>query len=249
MRRSLTLILAFLFPTWLISWILNLLGHEVSGSARIGFSIISLSGKLTLRERARIRHSNVIHVNSLFIDKEGHIGRLNTLRGPLDIELAKQAAIGNGNKIYRAPAPVSYGSAILKLGVLSKITGNHRLDCMRSIVIGDYSTVAGHDTQVWTHAYYHDQEGPGRFRVDGEVIIGNNVNIGSRCVIMGGVTIANAVVVGANSCVSKSLLVTGIYVNQPLRLIDSPQGSAMSKFRKVDGVDVCEIVYERKADV
>lgn len=198
-----------------------------------------------MKENARIGHFNLIKVNSLSMDTNAYIVNYNSIKGPIDIMLANTSAIGNRNKIYRAPAPVTYGKAVLQLGPLSKITGNHRLDCTRSIIIGDYSTIAGHDSQLWTHAYYNDKTGPGRFRVDGEIIIGNNVYIGSRCVISSGVKIADQIAVGANSSISKSLVQAGTYVSQPLRYIEASKDSH-SRFKKVNEKNLCEEVYERK---
>lgn len=226
---------------------LNLIGHKVHSSAKIGFSMIWIDGALNLKEHAMIGHFNLIRVNSIHINQRGYIGNYNRLNGPFEIFLDEKAAIGNGNKFFRAPIGTSYGKAILRLGLLSKITANHRVDCTRSISIGNYTTIAGNDSQIWTHAYYHDKFGPGRFRIDGDIEIGNNVNIGSRCVLNCGVTITDNVVVGSNSCISKSLLEPGTYVSRSLRFIEqSVDDDLRKKFVKVEGFDICEEVYEKK---
>lgn len=245
--KFITAILCFLFPVRLSFWLLNLLGHKVHPKSRIGFSFLLVSNNIVLKEGARIGHFNLIKVHGLQIEKEGYIEKYNKITGPLEILLEATAAIGNSNRIYRAPIGVTYGTATLKLGVLSKITGNHRIDCTRSITMGKYSILAGHNSQLWTHSYTHDKEGPGRYRVDGEIIIGDNVYIGSMSVITGGVKIADKIVVGANSSVSRSLLETGTYVSQPLRFIAyDPSVDARTKYRKVDDFSVCEEVYEKK---
>lgn len=205
-----------------------------------------INGKLELNETSRIGNFNIIRVNNLSIQKGGYIGKFNNIKGPIEISLAEKAAIGNWNSVYRAPIGVTYGISVLKIGTLSKITAHHRLDCTRSITLGDYSILAGHDSQLWTHAYYHDKQGAGRFRIDGEIFIGNNVYIGSRCIIAGGVSIANAVTVGAGACVSKSLNEAGTYVNQALRYIPKDETDARLKFKKVEGFTICEDVYEKK---
>ena len=53
------------------------------------------------------------------------------------------------------------------------------------------------------------------------VEIGENVYIGSSCVILPGVNIADNIIVGAGSVVTKDLLVSGIYGGSPARLIRS----------------------------
>lgn len=244
LRKLLTLLLCLVFPSRLTFWLLNLTGHRIHSKAKIGFSIIWINGSLNLKKSSRIGNFNVITVNSISIDEGGYIGNYNNLKGPFEIQLAKLAALGNGNRCYRPPNGVSYGQAVLKLGELSKITSRHRVDCTRSIVIGDFSTIAGHDSQLWTHAYYHDRTGPGRFRLDGTIEIGNNVNIGSGVVINCGIKISDGVVVGSNSAVSKSLLKAGAYVSQPLRFIEM-NDNQRSRFKKVEGFTVCEEVYER----
>lgn len=249
-KKLTTLILCFFFPAGLIYWILNLLGHRINRRTKIGFSIIWINETLALSENSKIGNFNYIKVNSLSIDKGGYIGTLNKLNGPIEIELKETAAIGNKNTVYRAPIGVTYDRAYLKLGILSKITSNHRVDCTSSFTMGDYSTIAGNDSQIWTHAYYHDKIGPGRFRLDGAVEIGNNVYIGSGCVINCGLKIVDGIVVGANACVSKSLLVTGTYVSQALRFIESPTNEdPRNKFDKIENFEVCEEVYIRKNQI
>ncbi|MCZ8285582.1 MAG: hypothetical protein O9353_09005 [Bacteroidia bacterium] len=246
--KFVTFIVCFLFPVKLSFWLLNVLGHKIHSGSRIGFSFLWVSGKIVLEEGARVGHFNFIKIDHLQIGKEGYIGKYNKITGPVDIILESTAAIGNSNKLYRAPLGVTYGKAILKLGILSKITGNHRIDCTRSITMGNYSILAGHNSQLWTHSYTHDKEGPGRFRVDGEIGIGNNVYIGSMSVINAGVEIADKIVVGSNSSVSKSLLEQGTYVSQPLRFIPfDPLADPQKKYQKVEGYSICEDVYEKKS--
>ncbi|NBW34968.1 MAG: hypothetical protein EBR30_08110 [Cytophagia bacterium] len=220
------------------------MGHRIHPRARIGFSIIWIDEFLIMREYSRIGNFNIIRIIGLSIDDGAYIGRLNRFNGPFEIILEKTAAIGNGNSCYRAPIGVTYGSSIIKLGILTKITSNHSIDCTRSVIMGDYSIIAGHSSQLWTHAYYHDFSGPGRFRLDGSIEIGSNVYIGSGSILNLGIRIADGVVVGANSSVSKSLLKAGAYVSQPLRYIEN-RGNQRERFKKVEEFSICEEVFER----
>ena len=243
-RKTLTAILCLALPARLIFRILNIMGHQVHPKSKIGFSMIWLNGFLVLKERSRIGHFNFLANNDVSIGRKGYFGNHNQMKGPFAVVLEEAAAIGNSNKLYRAPLGVTYGDACLRLGVLAKITTRHNIDCTRNISIGNYSTIAGHDSQLWTHAYYQDRLGPGRFRLDGEIEIGNNVNIGSRTVLNCGIKIADGVVVGSNSSVSKSLLKEGTYVSQPLRYMESVE-NPRSRFRKIDYPELYEEVYER----
>jgi acetyltransferase-like isoleucine patch superfamily enzyme len=244
-KKILTLIICILAPVRLSFWILNLLGHEISRSAKIGFSFIWVE-KLELGSKSRIGHLNLLlNLKQVRIFEKGYIGYGNVIKGPFSILLKERAAIGNRNVILRSKGGVSYGEAVLQIGVLSKITAGHKVDCMRSVKLGDYTTFAGSDTQIWTHGYVHEREGSGRFRIDGEIIIGNNVYIGSRCVFNPGVRIADGVTIGSNATVSKSLLEAGLYVSQPLRRVDYDPDEIRNRLTKVEE-NVIEVVYEKK---
>lgn len=81
--------------------------------------------------------------------------------------------------------------------------------------------------------------------MDGEIKIGDNCYIGSRCIFMPGVKVCNDVIVGAGSCVSKSLTKKGVYVNQPLRHLPIHADEAIKKFGAPIGhIGGCKI-YKR----
>ncbi len=82
--------------------------------------------------------------------------------------------------------------------------------------------MAGTDSQVWTHGYVHDREGAGRYRIDGEVKIGANVYIGSRCIVTAGVRIADGAMVGAGTTVARDLPNASLYVAGLLRELPRP---------------------------
>lgn len=247
MRKLLSAILLLFLPVRLCAWLLNLMGHRISAGSKVGFSLIICNGTIVLEKGSRIGHFNSIRIDNLSLGNGAYIEKYNNLKGPFDLVLHTNAALGTRNKAYRAPLGVTYDKAVLSLGQLSKITANHRIDLTCSVRLGDFTTVAGHDTQLWTHGYVHDKSGPGRFRIDGEIVIGNNVYIGSRCIINLGVTIVDKVVVGAGACVSKSLERVGTYVNQPLRFIESAENEdARTKYQRLNQSGLEEEVYRKK---
>lgn len=52
-----------------------------------------------------------------------------------------------------------------------------------------------------------------------DIYIGNNVWLGAGVTVLEGVTIANNVIIGANSLVNKNVTNPGVYVGTPLRKI------------------------------
>ncbi len=189
-------------PTWSVRWLVNVMGFELERGARVGFSLI-LIDKLVMAKTARI----------------GHFSRLS---GPFQVEIDQFGAIGNINTIIRAKRGISVGNSSLKIGVWGKITSRHLVDLTCSVTIGDYSTIAGNGCQLWTHGYVHAMDGIDRYRIDGPIIIEDNVYIGSMSFISMGVRIAKGVIVGGGTSVARNLLEPGLYVSSPLRQLPRP---------------------------
>ncbi|MEX5588365.1 MAG: acyltransferase [Gammaproteobacteria bacterium] len=227
--------------------VLRLLGWNIEGTCRIGFSWINC-GRVDILRGARIGHFNFIACRSLQLKAEAYIQNGNVIKGPIIISLRERAAIGNFNKIKRAAPGIVWGRAIFRLGVYSKITSNHVIDCTRSVKFGDYSTLAGLSSQLWTHGYVHAAEGLDRFRVDGAITIGSNVYIGSACVINAAVRIADGVTVGAATCVAKSLLKRGLYVGQGLRWIESDYDTAKARYSELRIKGLIEAVHLKRPE-
>lgn len=247
MIKILTCLVTLFFPKFCKPFLLNLMGHSVHSKSKIGFSIL-LVPKLSIEKDAWIGNFNLIVSKHLFLANAAFIKKFNKIVAPsLEILIQSNGSIGSRNKISRSDAPVTYGEATLKIGVWGQIVHGCLLDCTRSISIGSYTTVGGSDTQFWTHGYYHGNEGIERIRVDGEISIGDNVYVGTRCTFMPGVKVANAINIGANCCISKSLDKAGMYVSQPLRFIENDIDKVREKLHKVEGYDICEEVYV-KAD-
>ncbi|RMG84291.1 MAG: hypothetical protein D6714_08240 [Bacteroidetes bacterium] len=243
MKKLITAIIAFCLPSKMAVRLLNLLGHKVHPSARIGFSFLYLNG-LYLDKNTRIGHFNLIVANKLLMRKGAFIKHLNRVRGAINLLFGEEAALATSNSVFRGEHPDAHSLSTLKLGKLGQIVAQNKLDLTRSISIGHHSTIGGYDGQFWTHGYVHETQGKGRIRVDGEIVIGNNVYIGSRCTFNPGIYIADGCTVGAHVCVSKSLLKRGMYVAQPLRMIN--QDINKIRFRlKRDYDHLIEEVYEK----
>ena len=119
------------------------------------------------------------------------------------------------------------------------------MDLTKSITLGDFVTIGGHAGQFWTHGFVHAPSGADRIRVDGEIVIGDNVYIGSRCTFNPGVYIASGISLGANSCISKSLLVKGMYVSQGLRYVPQDFEKIKARLKKTPS-SLSSPVYEKE---
>ena len=242
MRRWLTCLVVLGLPTRWKPALLTALGHRVHRRARIRCSLV-LADRLLLGADASIGRFNLLACRRIVMRPGAAIGSLNMVRGPLDLWLDTRAAIGNRNVITRARHPVSYGAAQLRLGELSKLTSGHHVDCMQSVRLGRFSTIAGLGSQLWTHGYAHASTGRNRARIDGRIRIGDNVYVGSHCCLSAGITIADAVTIGGHSSVAGDLLAPGLYVSQPLRHLPYVPFEQLDRLARLPDAGMVEPVY------
>lgn len=247
-RHWATALCTLLLPSGMCIPLLRFLGHRIGSGAHIGCSFI-MSDQLVLQGNASIGHFNFISTRRVVLRREAYIGRGNIIYGPLSVSLAERAAIGNSNKIVRGKlGPVTVGPSRLRLGELSKITASHRIDCTASIIVGAFSTFAGTSSELWTHGYVHQLSGPGRYRIDGRITIGDNVYIGSSSIITAGVRICDGVIVGAGTTVAKNLLEPGLYVSAGIRKLERPNSpDVRPDLTPIDNQTLCERVYIKRS--
>lgn len=188
---------------------------------------------------------NFFKINTLILGKDAFIKELNYFKGPFNVVIGDQSGIGRQNKFRRSNFPVSYSRAELTLGTHSFLTSNNFFDLTKSIFFGDNTQLGGIDSQFWTHGYMHADTGKERIRIDGEIIIKNNVYIGSRCLFNPGVTVSNAINIGGNSVISKDLEQPGMYVNQQLRYIKVNINDVKNKLKKVEEKALKEEIYTK----
>jgi acetyltransferase-like isoleucine patch superfamily enzyme len=250
LRPAVTAFACLLLPSPLLRIVLRVLGHRIGPGARIGFSLLWCHC-LCLDAHTRIGHLNLVRAHRVFLRRGAYVGRMNVLHGPFSILLRQDASIGNSNKVLRAPmGSVTVGPSMLRLGRLSKITAEHRVDVTSTVWMGDYSVLAGSGSQVWSHGYMHDHQGPGRYRIDGAVRIGNNVYIGARCLLSMGVRISDGAIVGAGTTVARNLTEPGLYVSATMRQLPRPPlPEQRSDLQRVHGEHLVETVYRKRAEV
>lgn len=246
LKKAATCIICLVLPSILLPAVLRLLGHKVAWDARIGFSLI-LADRIFMDAGTRIGHFSIVWVRRVVLRPGAYFGHMNFFKGPFSMALASRAGIGNRNVVTRARHGVSYGPASLTLGELSKVTAGHKIDCTNSVLVGDYCTLAGAGTQIWTHGYVHTNCGPERYRVDGRVRLGNNVNVGSQSIITGGVMISDGIMVGVGTTVSKNLSEPGFYVSGALRMLPKPADpETRADLERITAPGLIETVYRKR---
>jgi acetyltransferase-like isoleucine patch superfamily enzyme len=239
--RSLVL---FVLPVRVSRLLLGRHGRAIHPTARIGFSWIDVDS-IALGPKCLIGHLNVIRIKSLQVGADGYIHHLNRVRGPLDFEAGEHSGLGNRNTVRK----VETGSrpARLLLGNWAKLTSGHHVDMTESVTLGNFTTVAGAGSQIWTHGYVHAEDGIARYRIDGSVTLGNNVYIGSMSFISMGVRIADGVIVGGGAAVAKSLTEKGLYVSSPIRCLPRPADPDTQPGLERDKSITDEVVYRKVA--
>lgn len=245
LKRVLVAALAAVLPSPLARLALNAAGHKVSRGSRIGLSWIEVDD-LVMEPGARIGHLNIIRIKALRMGDRALLAHQNRITGAFRVVMGQRALIGNRNLITRPPQDI-YGDSALTIGQIAGVTSDHRLDLTTSISIGDFTTVAGCGSQIWTHGYIHEREGAGRYRIDGPVVIGSNVYIGSASFVSMGVTVADGVIVGGGTSVAKDLLEEGLYVSAPIRRLERPVDPAgRGDLVRLDDGTVGEKVYFKR---
>ena len=188
MRKILNLFILFL-PWGIRRRLLNKFwGYEIHPKARIGFSYI-YPKKLIMEERAAIGHFNVaVHLDKVVIKKNSTIDRSNWITGfPTDTD-SKHFSHDKQRK------------SELIIGVESAITKKHHIDCTNSVIIGNYVTIAGYDSQLLTHSidiYKGRQDSH-------SVIIGDYCFVSTGVRILGGSILPAYSVLGAGAVLNKA---------------------------------------------
>ena len=164
-----------------------LLGWKVHKSAHIGHSIIA-ARKVTIGANARIGGGNMIKgLEELTMGDETIISFFNWISGP---------PLGSGafkHSPNRRPA--------LIMGRGAAISGRHVIDCSDTVTFGDFASMGGYRSVVFTHSVDLIRN---RQRCT-PVTIGERAAVLSNCVLLAGTSLA-----------PRSILSAGSVVNTPL---------------------------------
>jgi acetyltransferase-like isoleucine patch superfamily enzyme len=162
------------------------LGYELDTTSHIGFAIVD-AAKVRMGRGARVGHLTVVqNLDSFELGPFAYVGTRCSVSGAPNTD-------PDFGHLRRDPR--------LRMGMCSILTSRHYIDCSDSVEIGDYSMLAGGNTQVLTHEISVDE---GRQRTE-PVVIGSHALIHSRCVIVAGARVPDKVVVAAGAVVHGEL--------------------------------------------
>lgn len=187
-------------------------GYDIDYKSRVGMLNLLNCDKVFIRG-ARIGHLNQIQCVS-FTMKEGSFLRfMNKIILVKDVVLESECEVNRRNVIVGLYTNdfEEREDCNFYIGEKSLLTNHHRIDCTSSVRIGDNVVVAGCDTQFWSHGFDNH-----RNMIIKPIKIGDNIYIGSRSIICQGVTIESNVIIGAGTCVHKSISEPGFYVSSML---------------------------------
>lgn len=194
-----------LLPWKLKWWVLNKFFHyQIHPKAHIGLSYI-FPRHLIMEEGAKIGHLNVaIHLDKMILKKNSIIDRGNWITG---FPTGTTSRHFSHNKDRKSE---------LIIGCEAAITKNHHLDCTDSVQIGDFTTIAGYNSQLLTHSiniYDGCQDCH-------PITIGDYCFVSTGVKILGGSHLPDYSVLGAGAVLNKQYVDTyRLYAGVPARSV------------------------------
>lgn len=197
----------------------HIMNYEIPSSATIGYLTVIAVSKFSVGEKVRI-------------------GVLNMFKGPIDVKIGNNSRIGKFNRFTCAShitqdrfKHMGY-TPIIEFGDNTLVLDEHFFDVYGKITLGNYSWIAGHGSQFWTH---------GLSVLDRDIVIGEKNYIGSSVLFSPGTSIGSNNVVALGSVVMSKLncnasLISGVPA-KPFRSIESDLKEGKYRFSFDDWSD------------
>ncbi len=154
----------------------------------------------------RIGFGSYIDAKTISIGHNVCIGNMTRAKLLDRFTVGNDTTIGSNNIICGTYENNKFGERDFSLGSNTEILYSHYFDVVAPIVIGNHVTIAGKWTQFYTHSFDLSKN-----RLDGGIVIGNNVYIGAGSLINLGVDICDNVVISGGCVVSKDIVESGVY--------------------------------------
>jgi len=206
MFKKFLLIINLLLPWGIKRWLFeNFFGYQIDPTAKIGLSWV--------------------FPKHLIMEANSRIGNFTICKNLDLVHLKENAIICNGNWITGFPSSSKEFFADFKerkpqliVGNHSAITNRHLIDCTDSVIIGNFSTFGGFDSQILTHSISIEL----CKQTVAPVAIGDYCFVGTNCIILAGASLPSYSVLGAKSLLNKQYCDPYIlYAGIPARAIKS----------------------------
>lgn len=201
-------IFVLLVPFWPLKLFIlrSFYGYVIHKDAWIGFAYC-FPDSLEMASGASVGHLTVVkRLDCLALGNHATIGRLNWVSG-------------YSTKNYRnSYSHIPSRRSALLLDQHAAITHRHIIDCTDTVRIGEFSTVAGYNSQILTHtidvAFSRQTASP--------ITIGKYCFVGTSSLILHGAGIPDFTLIGAGSIVTKKLSKSySLYAGAPARFLKS----------------------------
>jgi serine acetyltransferase len=191
--------------------------YNIHPSARIGLAWV-YPAHLEMAEKSIIHHFTVIiHLDLVRIGYDSSIGRSNWVTG---MSTKTESDYFKGQTDRKAE---------LIMGKFSHFTKGHHVDCTNSIIVGDFVTIAGYQSQFLTHSiniYKNIQD-------SAPIYIGDYTFVGTNVVVLGGSKLPAYSVLGAKSLLNKAYTEEWkLYAGVPAKPVSDISKDAKYFYRK-----------------
>ena len=210
--------LIIIMPWPLKRWFLvKFFKYNIHPSARIGLAWV-YPAHLEMAEKSIIHHFTVIiHLDLVRIGYDSSIGRSNWVTG---MSTKTESDYFKGQTDRKAE---------LIMGKFSHFTKGHHVDCTNSIIVGDFVTIAGYQSQFLTHSiniYKNIQD-------SAPIYIGDYTFVGTNVVVLGGSKLPAYSVLGAKSLLNKAYTEEWkLYAGVPAKPVSDISKDAKYFYRK-----------------
>ncbi|RWN60796.1 MAG: acyltransferase [Mesorhizobium sp.] len=198
--RIFLLTLVLIFP-WSVRRAIyrRVFGYRIADDAIVGRSLID-ARRVSLGPGSRIGSLSIIrNLDELILGEESRLGSFNWVAGFPD-----------PSRRYFVQSPNR--RSVLSIGDHSAVTARHVIDCTDSITMASFSTLAGHRSQLLTHAIDLNNN----MQACAPIVIGHYCFIGTGAILLKGARVPDYSVIAAGSVVSRSLEEEGhIYGGNP----------------------------------
>ena len=169
--------------------LINFFNYSLDSTSYIGFSWI-YPQNLIMKEQSYIGHLNIaIHLDTIILNKYSKIGRENWITGLSKLAKTKHF-IQQTDRVSE-----------LIIDEHSAITKKHHFDCINSIRIGKFTTIAGYNSQFLTHSI----DIVNNLQNSKPILIGDYCFFGTNIVVIGGAVLPSFCLLGAKSLLNKKM--------------------------------------------